>query len=108
MANRNQTEAQDTTPDAGFPPGEKVDSPPVTTRVPNPAIPVVRDAHGQGWLKFTSADEKAATKQRHQVSRAGQILGVKARTRTHKDENGKQNPRVWYLLVEDKPSQADS
>lgn len=102
------TQAQNQTADAGFPTPEPVAAPPKGSNKPNPAVPVVKAALGKGWQKFTSANEKDAKDQRALVARAKDILGVNARTRTHKDETGKAHPTIWYMLVTEREAQETS
>lgn len=84
MARQNETPATD-----GFPTVESVESMPVARRVPNPALPVVRDALGQGPKSIPVADEKDANKRRGQLARAGTDLNVKVKTKLNKPFDGK-------------------
>lgn len=99
MADRNQSQQTAQTPNAdAFPTPTPVAAPPTAATKENPALPIVKAAIDQGWQYFDSGSEEAAKKQRQLVARAGKVLGVKTRTKTHK-EGTMQEPQKWYMLV---------
>lgn len=92
---------QNETPEVeAFPEVESVDSMPVSRRVPNPALPVVRDALGQGPKSIPVQNEKDAAKRRGQLSRAGTDLGYKVKTKLRKPFDG----RLYFEVTQESSS----
>lgn len=91
-----------------FPKPTKVEAPVDGRSKSNPAVPAMRDLIGkEGWFRFDFPTAKEATTARAQSRRAGEVLGVKVRTKSVVDEKtNKEVPTAFLARVEAKSETA--